>query len=153
MILHLQSYVSQIAGDPWRGMSIIKGSVRNRVKRLPETKTITFCPATTTWNKSGVTKSNFDWLGWKPHWIVGDVCDLLVECRSSILSLLTTAIEKTSVEGRHSFVVIRQKISFSTQGSSLIPRPLPDFISQPWRKVRRSPGIKTMSRIGNGGLG
>ena len=33
---------------------------------------------------------------------------------------------------------------------SLVPRPLLDFISQPWR---RRPGIKTMSRTGNGGLG
>ena len=33
------------------------------------------------------------------------------------------------------------------------PRPLPDFISQPWRKIGRRPGIKTMSRTGNGGLG
>jgi len=33
---------------------------------------------------------------------------------------------------------------------SLVPRPLPDFISQPWR---RRPGIKTISRTGNGGLG
>ena len=27
-------------------------------------------------------------------------------------------------------------------GSSLVPRPLPDFISQPWRKIGRRPGIK-----------
>ena len=37
--------------------------------------------------------------------------------------------------------------------SSLVPRPLPDFISQPWRKIGRRPGIKTTSRTGNGGLG
>ena len=24
--------------------------------------------------------------------------------------------------------------------SSLVPRPLPDFISQPWRKIGRTPG-------------
>ena len=36
---------------------------------------------------------------------------------------------------------------------SLIPRSLPDFISQLWRKIRRRPGIKTTSRTGNGGLG
>ena len=36
---------------------------------------------------------------------------------------------------------------------SLVPRPLPDFISQPWRKIGRRPGIKTTSRTGNGGLG
>ena len=29
---------------------------------------------------------------------------------------------------------------------SLVPRPLPGFISQPWRKIRRRPGIKTTSR-------
>ena len=28
--------------------------------------------------------------------------------------------------------------------NSLVPRPLPDFISQPWRKIGRRPGIKTM---------
>ena len=36
---------------------------------------------------------------------------------------------------------------------SLVPRPLPDFILQLWRKIGRRPGIKTTSRIGNGGLG
>ena len=35
---------------------------------------------------------------------------------------------------------------------SLVPRPLPDFISQPWRKIRRRPGIKTTPRTRNGGL-
>ena len=35
---------------------------------------------------------------------------------------------------------------------SLVPRPLPDFISQLFRKIGR-PGIITMSRTGNGGLG
>ena len=35
---------------------------------------------------------------------------------------------------------------------SLVPRPLPDFISQPWRKIRRRPGTITTSRTGNGGL-
>ena len=37
--------------------------------------------------------------------------------------------------------------------SNLVPRPLPDFISQPWRKIGRRPGIKTASWTGNGGLG
>ena len=36
---------------------------------------------------------------------------------------------------------------------SLIPRPLPDFISQPWRKIRRRPGIIATLRTENGGLG
>ena len=36
---------------------------------------------------------------------------------------------------------------------SLVQRPLPDFISQPWRKIARRPEIKTTSRTGNGGLG
>ena len=36
---------------------------------------------------------------------------------------------------------------------SLVPRPLPDFISQPWRKIGRRLGTNTMSRTGNGGLG
>jgi len=39
------------------------------------------------------------------------------------------------------------------QTHSLVSRPLPDFISQPWRKIGRRPGIIDMSRTGNGGLG
>ena len=35
---------------------------------------------------------------------------------------------------------------------SLVPRPLPDFISQPWRKIGRRPGTNTTSWTGNGGL-
>ena len=37
-------------------------------------------------------------------------------------------------------------------GSSLVPSPLPDFISQLWRKIGRRPGTSTTSRTGNGGL-
>jgi len=37
--------------------------------------------------------------------------------------------------------------------NSLVPRPHPDFIYQPWRKIGRRPGSKTTSRTGNGGLG
>ena len=44
-------------------------------------------------------------------------------------------------------------VSYLNYGPSLVPRPLPDFISQPWRKIRRRPGIKSTSRTGNGGLG
>ena len=36
---------------------------------------------------------------------------------------------------------------------SFIPRPLPDFILQPWRKIGRRPGIIITSRTGNGGHG
>ena len=35
---------------------------------------------------------------------------------------------------------------------SLVPRPLPDFISQLWRNISRRPGTNTVSQ-GNGGLG
>ena len=35
---------------------------------------------------------------------------------------------------------------------SLVPRPLPDFILQPWRKIGRRPGTITTSQTGNGGL-
>ena len=35
---------------------------------------------------------------------------------------------------------------------SLVPRPLPGFILQPWRKIGRKPGTITMSRTRNGGL-
>ena len=37
--------------------------------------------------------------------------------------------------------------------SSLVPGPLSDFISQPWRKIGRRPGNIATSRTGNGGLG
>ena len=37
--------------------------------------------------------------------------------------------------------------------TSLIPRPLPDFISQLWRKISRKPCTITLSLIRNGGLG
>ena len=37
--------------------------------------------------------------------------------------------------------------------SLLVPRPLPDFISQPRRKIGRRPGTITTSRTGHGGLG
>ena len=37
--------------------------------------------------------------------------------------------------------------------ASVIPRPLPDFVSQPQRKIGRKPGIITTSRTGNGGHG
>ena len=37
--------------------------------------------------------------------------------------------------------------------TSLVPRPLPDFISQLWRKIGRRPVINAMSQTGNGGLG
>ena len=36
---------------------------------------------------------------------------------------------------------------------SLVPRPLPDFILQLWRKIGRRPGNITASRTRNGGLG
>ena len=35
---------------------------------------------------------------------------------------------------------------------SLVPRPLPDFISQLWRKLGGRPGAITMSWAGNGRL-
>ena len=36
-------------------------------------------------------------------------------------------------------------------GFSFVPRPLPDFILQPWRKIGRWPGTNTTSRTENGG--
>ena len=62
----------------------------------------------------------------------------------------------------HSRTYIRVLQLYITEGdvvywlfihSSLVPRPLLDFILQPWRKIGRRPGIKTTSRTGNGGLG
>ena len=43
-------------------------------------------------------------------------------------------------------------ISGTKAMASLVPRPLPDFISQPWRKIGRRPGTITTSRAENGGL-
>ena len=37
--------------------------------------------------------------------------------------------------------------------TTLVPRPLPDFVAHLWRKIGRRPGIKTTSQTGNGGLG
>ena len=39
------------------------------------------------------------------------------------------------------------------KSTTLAPRPLPDFVSQLWRKIRRRPGIIAMSWVGNGGHG
>ena len=43
-----------------------------------------------------------------------------------------------------SVVALRKVYQYSLlklyQHSSLVPRPLPDFISQPWRKIGRRPG-------------
>ena len=33
-------------------------------------------------------------------------------------------------------------LTLETYKASLVPRPLSDFISQPWRKIGRRPGIK-----------
>ena len=44
-------------------------------------------------------------------------------------------------------------VALQLQLCSLVPRPLPDFISQQWRKIGRRPGTNTTSRTGNGGLG
>ena len=35
--------------------------------------------------------------------------------------------------------------------ASLVPRPLPDFISQAWRKIWRGPGIIATSQAEKGG--
>ena len=43
--------------------------------------------------------------------------------------------------------VLANAISYSFY--SLVPRPLPDFISQLWRKIGRRPGTITTSRTGN----
>ena len=59
------------------------------------------------------------------------------------LSEVIQTIAKVTTNGQ------RISVAFA----SLVPRPLPDFISQLWRKIGRRPGIKTMSQTGNGGLG
>ena len=43
-------------------------------------------------------------------------------------------------------------LSFYLKMYSIVPRSLPDFISQPWRKIRRRPGIIATSRNRNGRL-
>ena len=61
--------------------------------------------------------------------------------------VLCSAHARTLKEGEE---IIRGSVC---KNLSLVPRPLPDFISQLWRKIGRRPGIKTTSRTGNGGLG
>ena len=56
------------------------------------------------------------------------------------------------LQGRFVSFSVQLSVTMTCLSSSLFPRPLPDFISQPWRKIGRRPGIKTTSRTGNGGL-
>ena len=48
--------------------------------------------------------------------------------------------------------ILRVCLNCCHTDGSLVPRPLPDFISQLWRKIGRRPGTNTTSRTGNGGL-
>ena len=66
---------------------------------------------------------------------------------------------RTSFEMRYSVlctIVVRLLTPQNTveegEGCSLIPRPLPDFISQLWRRIGRRPEINAMSWARNGGL-
>ena len=55
--------------------------------------------------------------------------------------------------GVHHEVCSYLNVVFCTWGiSRLVPRPLPDFFLQPWKKVRRRPGIIATSRARNSGL-
>ena len=56
------------------------------------------------------------------------------------------------VYGRGSFTSKPGLPSGTRVTPSLIPKPLPDFISQLWRKIGRRPGSNTTSRTGNGGV-
>ena len=62
-----------------------------------------------------------------------------------VRALLSRATE--SERGRHCPLLWRISMAFEVMRAcytdSLVPRPLPDFILQPWRKIGRRPGIKT----------
>jgi len=47
---------------------------------------------------------------------------------------------------------MRYKVFIAVWLLSFVPRPLPDFISHPWRKIGRRLGIIATSQTGNGGL-
>ena len=85
----------------------------------------------------------------------------LVNCTWSdmtlVISVVTSSIS-VSESVRAVFQTLRKlDTHWNTQKDnsfySLIPRPLPNFISQPWRKIGRKPGIIATSRAGNGGHG
>ena len=57
------------------------------------------------------------------------------------------ACQKVCKQGRDDIIV---KVNLQSLIPSLVPRPLPDFISQPLRKIGRRPGTNTTSRTGNG---
>ena len=69
------------------------------------------------------------------------------------LTLMATVkvLEKKHEAENHANVAVCVAVVYI--GTSLVPRPLPDFISQPWRKIGRRPGSKTTSRTGSGELG
>ena len=77
-------------------------------------------------------------------------------CRQGKISDSTTLQEERSVHATEDYIrYIESDLSKNTGTLgvfSLVPRPLPDFISQLWKKIRRRPGIKTTSQTGNGGL-
>ena len=78
-------------------------------------------------------------------------CVLTYNAADNLYTL--TISEPHCIKKPHYMLWFTNVSSLLLRCASLIPRPLPDYISQPWRKIGRRPGIKTMSRTGNGGLG
>ena len=79
---------------------------------------------------------------------------VIIQTRSSFLILYSGCYPPVIIQTGSSFLILYSGCypPVTIQTGSLVPRPLPDFISQPWRKIGRRPGTITTSRTGNGGL-
>ena len=67
-------------------------------------------------------------------------------------SLVAMVLQRLSLAVHDFILQAKMRLRPVCANLSLVPRPLPDFISQPWRKIRRRPGTNATSRTGNGGL-
>ena len=92
---------------------------------------------------------------WMDSWEVnGFICLIYYRIFTRKCNKVSTPEESWSEQSLwHSLLIHGKNKTEQLVTSSLVPRPLPDFISQPWRKIGRRPGTITTSRTGNGGLG
>ena len=77
-------------------------------------------------------------------WSYADSCWAVKHLWESYTDLLTNTLHVATyiMVGKYNVCFT----NFTATQTSPVPRPLPDFISQPWRKIGRKPGIKTMSQ-------
>ena len=71
-----------------------------------------------------------------------------VEWKRNVNFLLAPTVDKSFHNGDLTWhpifpALVVNYIRINLVYNNLVPRPLPDFISQAWRKIRRRPGIKT----------